>query len=402
MKKTLFIITGVMLLVLMPVFAQNAALESNLTEGCVTHYDASVDYFPDKVEITDADGFNVEYFNSYKVISVTNAFSDAPLFEYVLVQCGTPAPDAADFPADTQFIEVPTGNVIAMSTTQIPHLAALGLLDKLVGLDSFDYVGNPEVRQMIDDGKLIQIGYGTEVNIEAVLDSEAEMVMTYGYDPSTDAYPVLMEAGIFTVLNSEYREASPLGRAEWIKFTGLFYNAEAQANEVYDEISSVYREAQALAASIPADERPVILWNTFASNSETWSIPGAQTYVGRLITDAGGRIALGDPEAKGNARLSFEVVYEGALDADLWITTTQGITTTADLIALDSRYTDFAPVQNGTVWSNDLSMNAVGGNNYWEVGVTNPHLLLQDLVAIFHPELMPNHEFAFFRPIAAK
>ena len=36
-----------------------------------------------------------------------------------------------------------------------------------------------------------------------------------------------------------------------------------------------------------------------------------------------------------------------------------------------------------------------GGNNYYEWGVTNPHLVLQDLVAILHPDLMPEHEFAF-------
>jgi iron complex transport system substrate-binding protein len=47
-------------------------------------------------------------------------------------------------------------------------------------------------------------------------------------------------------------------------------------------------------------------------------------------------------------------------------------------------------------------MNDLGGNNYWETGVANPHLLLQDMVAIFHPELLPDHEFTFFRPITGE
>lgn len=399
MKKLFLALFGLALLIVPPVFAQEATLEANLTEGCVTDYDASVDYFPDKVEIVDAEGFTVQYFNNYKVITVTNAFNNAPVFDYVLVQCGTPAPDAADFPEGTQFIEVPTGKVIAMSSTQISQLAVLGLLDHLVGLDSFDFVGNAEVRAMIDAGELVAVGYGSEVNVEAVLDSEADLVLTYGLDPATDAHPVLMDAGIFTALNSEYREATPLGRAEWVKFTAMFYNAEAQANEIYDEIATAYNEVRDLAAGIPADERPTVLWNTFSSWTESWSIPGAETYAGALITDAGGTIALGAEAPQDSAFLSFEVVYDGALDADIWITGTQGVNTLADLIALDSRYADFAAVQNEAVWSNDLNLNAAGGNNYWEDGVMQPHLLLQDLLAIFHPELLPDHVFVYFRPL---
>jgi iron complex transport system substrate-binding protein len=400
--KRLFLVMMSLLLAVIPVFAQDTALEGNITEGCVTDYDASVDYFPDKAEIADAEGFTIAYFNNYKVITVTDAFDDAPVFDYVLVQCGTPAPDAADFAEDTQFIEVPTGKLIALSTTQIPHLNALGLLDHLIGMDSFDFVGNPEVRAMADAGELVAVGYGSEINVEAVLDSEADIVMSYGYDPATDAHPVLIDAGIFTALNSEYREAKPLGRAEWIKFTAAFYNVEARANEVYDEMSTTYNEAREMVASIPAAERPTVLWNTFSSWTESWIIPGAETYVGALITDAGGIIAPSDQAQADSAPLSFEVVYDSALDANIWITATEGVNTVPDLIALDSRYADFTAAQSGAVWSNDLNVNALGGNNYWEVGVTNPHLLLQDLVAIFHPELLPDHEFVFFRPLAGE
>jgi iron complex transport system substrate-binding protein len=380
-----------------PAWAQGGAvLDANLTDECAAEYDPNVDYFPDKVEITDAVNFSVEYFNNYKVVTVTNAFDGAEPFTYVLTQCGTPAPDAADFPGGTQFIEVPAGDIITMSTTQLPHLIQLGLLDKLVGLDSFLFVNSPEVRALIDAGELVEIGSGAEVNVELVLDVEPDIVMTFGFNPATDAHPVLIEAGIFTALNAEWREPTPLARAEWIKYTALFYNAEARAEAVYADIVSAYNEARELAASVPEDERPVVLWNTYSSFSEAWSIPGAETYVGALIRDAGGVIALGEEAPEGSALLSFEAVYDGALDADVWITNAFGVNTLDDLLALDSRYADFTAVQNGNVWNNSLDVNENGGNNYFELGVTNPHLILQDLVAIFHPELLPNHEFNFY------
>jgi len=381
------------------VFSAGAQDAVNLTEECVADYDPAVDYFPDKADVTDAENFAVEYFNNYKVVTVTDAFDAAEPFTYVLVQCGTPTPDATDFPDDTQYIEVPTGDFIAMSTTQLPHLTQLDLLDNLVGLDSFLFVNTPEVRDLIDAGELVEIGSGAEVNVELVLETEPDMVMTFGFDPSSDAHPVLIEAGIFTALNAEWREATPLARAEWIKYTALFYNEEAAAEAIYTDIVTAYEEASELAASVPADERRVVLWNTFSSFSEAWSIPGAETYVGALIADAGGVVALGEEAPANSALLSFEVVYDGALDADIWIANAFGVATLQGLLDADPRYEDFAAVQNGSVWNNSLDINENGGNNYFELGVTNPHLILQDLVAIFYPDLLPNHEFTFYLPL---
>ena len=77
-----------------------------------------------------------------------------------------------------------------------------------------------------------------------MLDLDPDVVMTNGFNPDTDAHPVLMDAGIFTALNSEWLEPTLLGRAEWIKFTALFFNAEAQATAVFEDIVSQYEATQ--------------------------------------------------------------------------------------------------------------------------------------------------------------
>ena len=399
MKKLLallLVLATVSVLAAHPIAAQT---DGNLTDECVTDYDPDTDYFPDKVEVSAAENFIVEYFNHYKVVTVSDAFNAAEPFTYVLVQCGTPAPDADDFPADTQFVEVPTDDIIAMSTTILPHLTALGLVDNLVGLDSFLFVNSPEVRERIDNGELVEIGSGTEVNVEVALDTEPDVILTYGFNPASDAHPVLIDAGIFTALSADYRESTPLGRAEWIKFTALFFNQEAAAEAAFADIVTAYNAASELAASVDESDRPTVLWNAFSSFSDAWSIPGAETYAGALIQDAGGEIALGKEAPEESAMLSFEVVYAGALEADVWLVNTFGVRTIDDLLAIDSRYADFAAVQEGDVWNNDLDVNENGGYNYFELGVTNPHLILQDLVAIFYPELLPEHEFNFFQPL---
>lgn len=392
---TRFLTILMCLLSVLPVFAQDA----NLMAECVTDYQADVDYFPEKVDILDAENFTVDYFNNYKVLTVTDAFDGASEFNYVLVQCGTPAPPMDDFPAGTQFIEIPTGNVITLSTTQLPTLTQLGLLDHLVGVDSFDYIITPEVVEMIENDDLVAVGFNSDINVELVLSLEPDLVMTYGFDPSTDAHPILLDAGVTTVLDASWRELSPLGRAEWLKFTAVFYNAEADANTFYMDIKDQYEAAQLLAQSVPEDERPTVLINSFLSYAEAWFIPGEDTYVGQLVHDAGGELLLTEEGSIESNGLSFEVVYEGGLDADIWLVDTYGVSTQDDLLAFDTRFGDFEAFQTGDVWNNNRDQNANGGNNYYELGVTNPHLVLQDLVAIFHPELLPDHEFNFYHQL---
>ncbi len=392
MKSKILVVLCSLLLVI-PVMAQ----DTNLTDSCVTDYAEGVDYFPEKADLTDAENFVVEYFDNYKVVSVTDAFDGAADFNYVLVQCGTPAPSADDFPDGTQFIEVPAGDIITMSTTQLPHLKELDLLDNLVGLDGFTFVNTPEVIELIENDELIEIGRGTTVNVEVVLETDPSLVMASGFDPSTDAHPILIDAGITTALNASWRENTPLARAEWIKYVALFYNVEADAETVYGDIVTQYNEAKELASSIPEDERRTVIWNYFSPFSESWTIPGDNTYIGQMIEDAGGIIALGEEAPENSVNLGFEVVYEQALDIDLWMIGAFGVSTLDDFLAQDSRYEDFVAFQEGNVWNNNRDQNANGGNNYYELGVTNPHLILQDLVAMFYPDLLPDHEFTFYQ-----
>lgn len=384
MKHThVFLLILAVLLAVTPTFAQD-------TDPCITNYDPDVDYFADKVEITDAENFSVEYFKNYKVVTVQGSMAT---YDYVLVQCGTPAPDVDDFPEGTQFVEVPAGNIISLSTTFLPGVAGLGLADYVVGLDSLLYTNTPEIIERIEAGEIIAVAPAFELNLELVLDAEPGLVMSDDFDPERTSR--LIDAGIATAINTDYLEGTPLGRAEWLKFTSLFYNAEAEAEALYDEIVTAYNEVADLAAEVP--ERPSVLWN--APFNGDWGIPGGETYAGRLLDAAGADIVLSDPDDAGVQIYSLEAVYEAGLDADIWIANLFAVESLEAFLALDERYADFAAVQNGNIWNNDGFVNENGGNNYYELGVTNPHLVLQDLVAVFHPDLLPDHEFLFLRPL---
>jgi iron complex transport system substrate-binding protein len=376
-----------------PTVAVLAVPTTNLTEGCVTGYDPEIDYFPEKVSLSDSIGWTIEYFNNYKVITVLNPWRDADAqFRYVLVQCGTPPPDDV---GDALVIEVPVKSIVTMSTTHLPHLSELGLLDRLVGVDSFLYINNPEVRKKIGAGELVEIGGGGQVNVEQAIDLQPDLIMTYGVgNPEFDAHPKLLEAGLKVVLNSEYMENSPLGRAEWIKFTAAFFNREAEATRVYERISSRYKEMAAKARNVA--NKPTVFTGTLFQG--TWFVSGGKSYAAQLLADAGAAYLWADDTSTGSLPLSFEEVFERARDADFWLNPGMW-TSLADGTAEDERFAQFTAFQKGNVFNNNRRMNESGGNDYFESGLTNPDIVLADLIKIFHPELLPNHELYFYQKL---
>ncbi|MDW8396304.1 MAG: ABC transporter substrate-binding protein [Anaerolineae bacterium] len=374
-----------------------AAPSANLTDRCVETYDPKVDYFPEKVTVEDATGFVVEYFNHYKVVTVLNPWQGAKeQFKYVIVQCGTPAPNIEN----ALVINAPVNDVIAMSTTHLPHLDKLELLDRLIGLDSFMYVNNPKVRVLIDAGALIEIGSGAEVNVEKTLEAKPDLVMTYGVgDPQYDAHPKLLEAKIPTVINAEYMEGTPLGRAEWIKFTALFFNAEAKAQAEYAKMKQRYLEIASKVKTVT--NKPTVV--SGMASKDRWSVPGGGSYAARLILDAGGAYLWADDSSAGSLSLTFEEVYARAVKADVWLLTSfQRYDSIKGILEAEPRYAEMAAVKGGQVWNYDKRVNDKGGNDYWESGVANPDLLLADLVKILHPSLLPNHELVYWRQIPAE
>ena len=367
------------------------APSSNLTDGCVENYDESVDYFPEKTAVTHADGFTIDYFNNYKVVTVAAPWLGAEdSATYVLIQCGTPAPEGYE---DAVTIEVPISRFVSMSTTYLPYLDKFGLLDSLVGVDFGSFAYNSAVQDKLAAGELVELGSGSTVNVEAALELEPDVIMTSASGSADfDTHPKLEEVGLTVVLNADYLDVTPLGRAEWGKFIAVFYNEEAQADTLFNTVVAEYEALLAQTAALT--ERPTVFANTPFEG--TWYMPGGQSYTAQLFNAAGADYLWGEDESTSTLFLDFESVFDQAAAGDYWLNL-GFVSTLADLEAADERYADFAAFQNGTVYNYDLRSNEFGGNDFFESAAANPQLVLADLIKIFHPDLLPDHELVYYR-----
>lgn len=392
---TLLAVSVVLVLLSVSTLAQEGP-ESNLTDGCVENYDETVDYFPEKAEIDYAQGFSVEYFNNYKLVTILTPWELAEeVFEYVLVQCGTPAPEGYD---DSQVVNVPVETMVAMSTTFLPHLDSQGLVDRLVGLDtdSMTFTGTESVLERVEAGELAGVGYSWDPDIEAMMDVEADIYMVQQFAPGPGVYTSLQEVELPAVLNADFMDTTPLGQAEWGKYISLFFNTEALANETFDGVVERYQALAALTADV--EERPT----AFAGSpfQDTWHIPGGNSYVGILLEDAGADYAWGDDDSPRSLYLDFETVLERAGDAEYWINASGYWYSLDDALAEDERYATFAAFENGNLYTYNAQVTENGGIAYFESGLANPDVLLADLITILHPELLPDHALEYYQRLS--
>ncbi|MUG92591.1 ABC transporter substrate-binding protein [Scytonema sp. UIC 10036] len=368
---------------------------TNVLQGCVQNYKPTINYFPEKASVKYAKGFVVEYRDNYKVITIKNPWRNADVtFQYVLVQCGTPIPEEYK---ETQIIQIPINTMVSLSTTHLPHLDKLGVVDKLLGFSDISKVNTASVVQKIKASQIASVGNNANINIEKILDLNPDLVTTYGVgNPEFDSYPKLLEAGLKVALNAEYMESSPLGQAEWLKFTALFFNREAKAEKIFNEVAKQYQTISTKAKAVK--NRPTVF---VGFNSKgTWYMPGGNSYVAQYLADAGANYVWKDNKSSGSLPLSFEEVFERGANADYWLNGSQYWKTRKDLLADDNRYATFKAVKNGNLYNNNARLNSSNGNDCWESGISNPHLILSDIIKILHPEILPAHKLTYYRKLS--
>jgi iron complex transport system substrate-binding protein len=362
----------------------DAPLATNILEGRVRRYRADLDYFPDKTTFRYSRQVSIEYGASYKVLTITPAANPNERFRYVLVQRGTPAPPVA---GHARVIEVPV-RTFALTHGELLGAAEIaGLADRLIAIDSTTGVREPGIRAGIEAGRIVAVGGGKHIDVERTIALRPDLVMTYwSLDPSYDAHPVLDQAGVPTVVLASHWDTAPLAVAEWMKVLAVLFNQERAINQVFDGIAGRYETLAARARRRPG--QPLLL--SRLPFRHIWYVRPDPA----LLADAGGRYFWpGEVRARG---VDIEAVARRGRDADAWIIDfPTPIRTIDELLAREPRLAVFKPVRTGEVWNWDLQ--AVRPDLSYHDRDMRPDLVLADLVKILHPDLVPGHDFVFYR-----
>lgn len=341
-----------------------------------------------------ASGFQVNFGESYKLVSVLNPwqYSRDVSYSYVLSAREDMLPDSL---RHLSWIRTPVRRAIVLSTTHVAMIDQLGQASSLVGVSGSDFIYSQEIRERIKSGKVVDVGYGQGLDYETIVELDPDVLFIYGVEGNVVAtLEKLTELKIPVVFCGEYLEAHPLGKAEWIRFFSLFFDLEEEADSFFQSIDSSYNHLAELASRV--EEKPGVL--TGLPWKDTWHMAGGKSFAARLIEDAGGNFLWNDNSSTQAIPLDLESVYLRAVNAGVWINP-GAASSLEDIGSMDERFMDLKVVQEGQVYNNNLRTSSAGGNDYWESGTVRPDLVLADLIAVFHPDLMADHRFVYYRQL---
>jgi len=129
-----------------------------------------------------------------------------------------------------------------------------------------------------------------------------------------------------------------------------------------------------------------------------WYVSGGNSYVARLVNDAGASYYWSKNKKTGSLPLSFESVLDNQQETDFWLNpgSAKGLEELGDF---DERYSIFKSFRNKQVYNNNKRIGPGGGNDWWESGVMHPDRVLKYMIRIFHPALLPGYEMYYFRQL---
>ncbi len=344
--------------------------------------------FTEKIKPEYAEGFEIRYEGDMALVDIHDPQSEnVAEYHYALVRRG----DASTVvPEGYEKLEIPVRSVICMTSLQLSNFIKLGITERVTGITSTRHLFNETMNRQLESGKTVKIGIEGNFDNEAVMSMNPDLILISPF--KRGGYEALKDVGIPLVPHLGYKEMTPLGQAEWIKFVGLLCGMEKEANACFEAIEQRYQELKALTADGKVKRRPVVFSGELRGGN--WYAVGGKSFLAQLFKDAGADYFLKDDERSGGVTLDFETVYNQADNADYWriVNSYPGDFSYEALKDQDARYADFKAFrEHGIIYCNMKT------TPFYEEMPTAPEVILADLLHIFHPELLPDHQPVFYK-----
>lgn len=337
------------------------------------------------VQIKYAKGLAITYHNNHRLIDISDPEGkNETVYHYALVSKGQ---SIENIPKDYIVIETPVEKVICMTTLQLSSFIKLDALDRVIGMPSTHYLFNEQMKQRIEEGKTARIGIEGNFDNELILSLNPDLILVSPF--KRGGYESIKDLDIPLVSFLGYKETTPLGQAEWIKFTAMLLGMEDKANTMFDAIEKRYNELLDLTTSVT--KKPVVLSGEMRSGN--WYVVGGKSYLAQQFRDAGAEYFLKNNDETGGINMDFESVYTQGANADYWrlLVSHTGDYSYDALKQSDARYTDFKAFKEKKVVYCNLRQKP-----FYENTPVEPEVVLADLIKAFYPDLLPGYKPVYY------
>ena len=332
-----------------------------------------------------AENISIRQLDGCMVVSMKNPWREGQvLHTYVLINRTDSARMVDKSLPEGTVVYTPLRRSVVFNTAhaQLVSWLGVGSTEGIVGVADLKYMLLPHIHNLVEEGRIADCGNSLSPDIERIVALHADGILLSPFENS-GGYGRLEQIGVPIIECAEYMETSPLGRAEWMRFYGILYGREREADSLFAVVEKEYLRlksfSRSLASSLPL---PSLLTEKLTGN--TWYIPGGKSVVAQMIADSGATYAWSNDQHAGSLALSYETVASKAADADVWIFNDVGMEPTYERLLSDYHgYRVFKAFKEHRVWYvNSLQVP------YFEEVSFRPERLLRDYIIMLHPGLL--------------
>jgi len=335
--------------------------------------------------ITAAKLLSMQRTPDYTVVTVGDPWKGGVLHRYVLVSRDKDLP--ANLPEGT-VVRTPISNALVYSSVHTSLLSELGCLDVVKGVVDKQYFIDSTLVAGINAGTIADCGNSMNPTVERVIDMQPDAILLSPYQDAS--YGQIAKMDIPIIECADYLEYDPLGRAEWMKFYGELVGKRNEADSLYQAVVNAYNDVKQKASG--AETHPTVVTEMVISG--IWNVPGGQSYMARILTDAGARYLWADDTNTGSLALDFNQVLAVAQNADYWFIKWTNINSLKDLQGAYDLNKEMAAFKNKRVYVCDTDKT-----RFFDRIPFHPEVLLREFAAIMHPELFPDFENQMYHHI---
>ncbi|WP_296089757.1 ABC transporter substrate-binding protein [Alloprevotella tannerae] len=310
------------------------------------------------------------------------------LQRYCLLEKDVTPPKA--LPKATTIIRIPLQRAAVFSSVHLALLQELHAIRQVRGICDIQFIIDQNLQALIRHQRLTNYGGSLRPDLELLVATRADALLVSSL-VDVDR-PELRKTGIPIIECADYLETSALGRAEWIKFFGLLFGQRQAADSIFQQVEDRYQSLTRQVRTLR--QRPSLLVET--KKGGVWYVPGGKSTMGEIYQAAGANYLFSYLNQSGSVALSFETIYKKALNADFWLIK-YGDTTSLSYQRLKASYTHYSAFkafrQHNVYACNTLK------KSFYEETPFHPERLLEDLIKLFHPQLLPDHRLRYFEPL---
>lgn len=344
----------------------------------------------DAVAFKYATQISIEKFDGYSVASIKNPWKEGmTLHRYILVPADQEIPN--HIPSGT-IIRTPLKHAVMFTTVHCAMLMEFGKQNCIAGVADLKYIKIPWIQEQVAKGHISDVGDGMSPVIEKIIDEHPDALFLSPFENS-GGYGKLEDIDIPIIECADYMEASPLARAEWLRFYGMLFGCEERATALFESVDNNYQQLKTLAAK--AKTKPTVLIDKVTGS--VWYVPGGKSTIGQMIKDANGQYAWSDDEHSGSISLPFETVLERSGEADVWLFRYSGNhdITYDELLSEHHGYDQFSAFKNRVAYGCNVERSS-----FYEEAPFHPERLLSDFILMLHPEVNTLTSLRYFKPVS--